>query len=247
MDQRPVDSGLDGAPRFEVAAEPDQPALPARRLPGGLSRRTATALTAAGLVAGGVVGGYVVSHAAASGSPATLTAVSAATGSSSSSGSAASSATSSSSASSTESAESNESAEQHGGHIGTPATKAEDDQQIADAIGISLTQLQTEEKAGSTIAAIAKAHSVDAQKVIDTLVAAENKEVDAAVTAGTITKAQGDTEKANQVARITAEVNNTDRSGPGGGHGGPGGGHPPNDTDDGSSSSSSSSSSTGSA
>ncbi len=85
------------------------------------------------------------------------------------------------------------------------------------AIGITTTQLQTEMSAGKTVAAIAKEHNVDPAKVISTLVTDENAEIDAAVSAGTLTSAQGTQMKAQTTQRVTDMVNGTRPAhGPGG-------------------------------
>jgi hypothetical protein len=97
----------------------------------------------------------------------------------------------------------------------------------AKAIGITESALTTELQAGKTMADVAKAHNVTVQTVIDALVADAKDELAAAVKAGTITQAQADTESANVVARVTAQVNGTfgpgGMGGPGGDHRGPGG------------------------
>jgi predicted RNA-binding protein associated with RNAse of E/G family len=95
---------------------------------------------------------------------------------------------------------------------------------VAGAIGISEADLSTALQGGSTIAAVAKAHNVDVQKVIDALVADKKDELAAAVKAGTITQAQADGELANVTAFATDQVNGSG-FGPGGrgGHGGMGG------------------------
>ncbi len=79
----------------------------------------------------------------------------------------------------------------------------------AAAIGISEADLTTALNGGQTIAAVATAHNVDPQKVIDALVADEATERDAAVKAGTLTQAQADAEKAASVQRMTDRVNGT--------------------------------------
>jgi len=94
---------------------------------------------------------------------------------------------------------------------------------VAKAIGISETELNTALSGGQTIAAVAKAHNVDVQKVIDALVADKKDEVAAAVAAGAITQAQADQELANATQFATDQANGTG-FGPGG-RGGRGGGH----------------------
>ncbi|HYM83389.1 MAG TPA: hypothetical protein VEY67_04485 [Candidatus Dormibacteraeota bacterium] len=111
------------------------------------------------------------------------------------------------------------------GALGPDHEAVSDTSVAAKAIGIGESDLTTALQQGQTIAAVAKAHSVDVQKVIDALVADANDELATAVKNGTITQAQADTEKAEVTARVTAQVNGT--FGPGGpGHRGPDGDHP---------------------
>jgi hypothetical protein len=93
---------------------------------------------------------------------------------------------------------------------------------VAAAIGISEADLQTALSGGKTIAAVATAHSVAPQKVIDALVTDGLNELAADVKAGTITQAQADAQKAEVTQRATDQVNGTFTGGHGG-HGGPGG------------------------
>ena len=114
------------------------------------------------------------------------------------------------------------------GHgIGGPSETVSDASVAAKAIGITEAALDTELGAGKTMAAVATAHNVTVQTVIDALVADAKDELAAAVKAGTITQAQADAESANITARVTAQVNGTfgpgGRGGPGGDHRGPGG------------------------
>jgi len=99
---------------------------------------------------------------------------------------------------------------------------------VAKAIGISESDLTTALSGGQTIAAVAKAHSVDPASVIAALVADGQSELDAAVKAGTITQAQADAEKTELTQHATDQVNNTH---PGPGKDGPGLGHRPGDND----------------
>lgn len=94
---------------------------------------------------------------------------------------------------------------------------------IAGAIGIDEAALRTELQSGKTIAEVAQAHGVDAQKVIDALVADLKTHLAADVAAGRITQAQADEKLANAPARIADFVNG--KFPPGGPHGphGPGG------------------------
>jgi hypothetical protein len=105
-----------------------------------------------------------------------------------------------------------------GGPGGRGGMQAEDQQVVATALGITTAQLQTEETAGKTIAAIAAAHNVSVSKVIDAWVASENSEIDQQVTSGNITAAQGADMKTHTTQRVTDEVNGTR---PAGGPGGP--------------------------
>jgi hypothetical protein len=89
----------------------------------------------------------------------------------------------------------------------------------AAAIGITEANLNTALAGGQTIAAVAKAHNVAVQTVIDALTADGKAELAAAVKAGSITQAQADAQQAEVVARATAQVNGTM------GFGGPGGSH----------------------
>jgi hypothetical protein len=185
------------APDAEPSAPAPAPiAMPASGRPASvLRRRAATVATLTGLTIGGIAGGYIISQAASpSPSP---------TGSPS-----------------TEPGSGFPGA--HHGGPGMRGNRDEDLQVAAGAIGISLSQLQTELQGGRSIAAVAKAHNVDASKVIDALVASENKEVDAALGAGRITQAQADQMKADQRQRVTDMVNGVRPQGGPDGHGGPG-------------------------
>ena len=110
-----------------------------------------------------------------------------------------------------------------GGPGGPGGMQAEDQQVVATALGITTTQLQTEETAGKTIAAIAAAHNVSVSKVIDAWVASENSEIDQRVSSGAITAAQGADMKTHTTQRVTDEVNGTRPAGrpDGFGHDGP--------------------------
>ena len=91
---------------------------------------------------------------------------------------------------------------------------------VAKAIGITEVQLNTALQGGQTVAAVAKAHNVDVQVVIDALIADGKTEIAADLKAGTITQAQADTENANLTQRVTDQVNGL-MGGPGmGGRGG---------------------------
>jgi hypothetical protein len=94
---------------------------------------------------------------------------------------------------------------------------------VAKAIGISEADLQTALDGGQSVAAVAKAHDVAVQTVIDALVADGQSELTADVTAGRLTQAQADAQKAQVTQRATDQVNGTMLGGPGGPMGGPGG------------------------
>ena len=176
-------------------AVPDDAALsppPLQRPPSLVRRRVAGAAVVTGLVAGGMVGGYVISQAA--------------------------SATASPSPSLSPSPNGGGGMAGCGNH---GAGRQEDLQVVATAIGISLGDLQTALHNGQSIAAVAKAHNVDVNKVISALVASENAEVDSALKAGRITQAQATQMKAQTQQRVTDMVNGTPPSGGPRGFGGP--------------------------
>jgi hypothetical protein len=208
MNDTPMDA-------WETPPAPAQsPAPPQRR--GRIRAKTATMATLVGLAGGGLVGGYAISQAATS-TPTPSPTTTPGGASSAGSGSAAAPGTPGDA--------------DHGrggpgglGALGGSGDRAEDDQTVATAIGISVTQLQTELQADKTIAAVAKAHNVDPNTVIAALVAAQNKEIDAALAAGSITQAQADQDKAAATQAATDRVNGTRPAGSPGGrddHGGP--------------------------
>lgn len=92
-----------------------------------------------------------------------------------------------------------------GGPMGGPNQAAEENV-ILSTLGITAATLQSDRAAGQSLATIAGAKT---QALITALVAAENSEIDAAVTAGRLTAAQATTEKSGVLARVTAEVNAT--------------------------------------
>lgn len=92
-----------------------------------------------------------------------------------------------------------------GGPMGGPNQAAEENV-ILSTLGITAATLQSDRAAGQPLATIAGAKT---QALITALVAAENSEIDAAVTAGRLTAAQATTEKSGVLARVTAEVNAT--------------------------------------
>jgi len=82
-------------------------------------------------------------------------------------------------------------------------------QVVADTIGITTEQLRTELKDQGTIAAVATAHGVDPQAVIDALVAKATATVDAKVASGDVSAERAAEIKANLVERTTHFVNET--------------------------------------
>jgi uncharacterized protein YidB (DUF937 family) len=112
-------------------------------------------------------------------------------------------------------------AEAHGG--GGPASL----EAAAEAIGISVDDLRTAVRDGQTIAEVAAANGVDAQVVIDALVADATARIDERLADGDITQEQADEHKADLAERMTALVNGELGAGDGPGFGrfGPGRGH----------------------
>jgi len=80
---------------------------------------------------------------------------------------------------------------------------------VAKAIGITEAELNTALASGQTVAAVAKAHNVPLQTVIDALVADGTSELAAEVAKGTITQAQADAQKAEVLQQATAQANGT--------------------------------------
>ena len=80
---------------------------------------------------------------------------------------------------------------------------------VAKAIGITEAELKTALTGGQTVAAVAKAHNVPLQTVIDALVADGTSELAAQVASGSISQAQADAEKAEILQRATAQANGT--------------------------------------
>jgi hypothetical protein len=79
---------------------------------------------------------------------------------------------------------------------------------VTTAIGIDRPTLRQGLRDGLTIAQIATAHGVAPQTVIDALVAAADKKIDAAVTAGKISSERAAKIEQRLPARITNLVNN---------------------------------------
>lgn len=97
----------------------------------------------------------------------------------------------------------------------------------AETIGIEVDALRQSLIDGKTLAEVAAENGVDAQAVIDALVADANARIDEAVANGRITAEEAEEHKANAVEKITTFVNEgPQHDGPfGGGFGGPGGRH----------------------
>ena len=114
----------------------------------------------------------------------------------------------------------------HGGFGGHSETVS-DASVAAKAIGITEAQLTTALSSGKSLADVAKANSVDPQKVIDALMAPIIEHEKAEVTSGEDTQAKSDQELADAKTHITDFVNGklpAPAAGvPGGGPGGPGG------------------------
>jgi hypothetical protein len=97
-------------------------------------------------------------------------------------------------------------------------------QTVATTLGVTVDDVRTALRNGTTIAAYAVTKGKTAQDVIDALVAAAKSALDAQVKAGTITQAQEDTRLTAATTKITDFVNNgTPQGGPKGGPGVSGG------------------------
>lgn len=79
----------------------------------------------------------------------------------------------------------------------------------AEALGITADELMTQLRDGKSIADIAKAKSVDVNKVIDAIVSDAKAKLDAAVKDGDLTQEQADSMSEDLKARVTDLVNNT--------------------------------------
>jgi hypothetical protein len=74
-------------------------------------------------------------------------------------------------------------------------------------LGLTETQLRTELRSGKTLAQIAKAHGKTAEGLVQAFVDAAKEKLDAAVTAGRLTRAEADSMLAGLKERITDFVN----------------------------------------
>ena len=101
-------------------------------------------------------------------------------------------------------------------------------------LGKTSAELQTARKAGKSLATIATEAGKTPADLIAALVRYDNAQIDAAVTAGTMTAANATTIKANVTTHVTNEVNNAGgpKGGPMGKRGKGGKGHGPDGDDD---------------
>lgn len=99
---------------------------------------------------------------------------------------------------------------------------------LAKLLGMDRDEIREQRQKGKSLAEIAKAKGVDAEKVIDTLLKARKTRLDAAVKAGRLTQAEADKMLEAYKERLKARVNSTEACvpfGPGrGGQRGGGGG-----------------------
>ncbi|MNH93092.1 hypothetical protein D3C73_456850 [compost metagenome] len=89
-----------------------------------------------------------------------------------------------------------------GGHFGNF-------DEVAKLLGITKDTLRTELQAGKTLAAVATAHNVTAQQVIDLLVKDRTAKLDERLASGKITQAEYDKLKLGLTESVTKEVNST--------------------------------------
>ena len=103
---------------------------------------------------------------------------------------------------------------------------------VTSFLGKTAAELKTARQAGKSLATIATESGKTPADLIAALVRYDNAQLDAAVTAGTLTSANATTIKANVTQHVTNEVNNVGAP-KGGPMGKPGkGGHGPNGDDD---------------
>lgn len=110
----------------------------------------------------------------------------------------------------------------NGGPHGPGGIDSDDLTAAAQALGMTEADLTTALDGGQTLADVASTQKVNIQKVIDAIVAADTSEIQADVSAGTITQAQADQRLSNLTAHVTDEVNGVAPVGGPGGFGGPG-------------------------
>lgn len=97
----------------------------------------------------------------------------------------------------------------HGGGFGRHGGIFLGFDRAASYIGVTKAQLRTELESGKTLAQVAQAHGKTADGLVAALVAAAKSRLDAAVSAGRITKAQEDQMISDLRSRITDLVNTT--------------------------------------
>lgn len=90
--------------------------------------------------------------------------------------------------------------------------------ETAAILGLTVEELRTTQQAGKTLAQIAEAEGISEADLVDRLVAAAERQLAAAVTAGRITQAQADTVKTGLRARITEKVDQVHTGRGGRGH-----------------------------
>jgi polyhydroxyalkanoate synthesis regulator phasin len=105
-----------------------------------------------------------------------------------------------------------------GGHHGVGGVSFD---AAAEALGLSLDELRTALRDGSTLAEVAEAQGMDASTLVDALVQAATDHIEEEVAEGDLTQDQADELTADLEDRITQQVEE------GGFGGGPGGGHGP--------------------
>ncbi len=99
---------------------------------------------------------------------------------------------------------------------------------VAEVLGLTSSELQTQLQSGNSLADIAKTQSVEVAKVIDTIVADMKTKLAAEVTSGKITQTEADAKLTDITARVTNMVNNVrPEGGMGFGEGSPRGSHRP--------------------
>ena len=94
----------------------------------------------------------------------------------------------------------------HGGHGG--GGRGAGIEAAATALGVTVEELHTALRDGTTIAALAATNGVDVQTVVDAMVAEATARLAERVTAGDLTQAEADAKLTDVTARITDVVNN---------------------------------------
>jgi len=197
MDQDPLTDDEFTAPIRPTQPGPDQ----------GSGRRTARATIVGALVVGGIAGAAILGPlSAAAASPAPTASVSTPSAITPGAGT-----TGTSTDTDTDTDHAGGPGGDHGGGPGGfgHGESVSDTSVVAKAIGITEAELKTALSGGQTVAAVAKAHNVPLQTVIDALVADGTSELAAEVAKGSMTQAQADAQKAEILARATAQANGT--------------------------------------